>query len=382
MLCALVSLAPLIAAASPTGPDDAWLLIDKAAPIAEAASSSSPVLDRVRSEARGGEGLFEAELSESLIAVRDVAPALALLDAAAVAPPCRARRVVDAAKGHALLALAEQALATALLDAHLDARAGSSSARAVSGVGRATTLAFLVEKCAGPPLDAFALSLDIHGRVRGVVWHLAEQRLIDARDLALLATQMTTSAMPVSLERALDGERARVGRAFNLQEQARIDALGRRLDGAMADRAALTAAATSFDGIARPQAFDPMAVELRCSKGKDGALPYTVSRAVVRALELRGPELLAADSQVMPTFDGRGVEITRAGTLASSCGFASGDLLVDVNGVATASADAMLAAPAAVARDGYAVFRVQRAGAVLEWRVVVEGRVEGHEPRR
>lgn len=368
----MIALALLLASAS-SGTDDAWALIEKAARIAQSAPSS-PVLDRVRSEARGGEGLFEDELSESLVAIRGVEPALALLDAAAVAPACKARRTLDEATRFAVFVLAEHALAAALLDAHLDVREGKTSARGVSGVGRATSLAFLIEKCAAPPLDAFGLSLDVHARARGLVWHLAEQRLITARDLAVLAEQMGTSALPVSLERALVAERARVGRPPNLADQARIDALGQRLDAAMRDRAALAAASTSFATIARPVAFDPMTVELRCMKGKDASAPFTVSRAVVRALELRGPELLGADSQVTPTFDGRGVEITRAGPLASSCGFHSGDMLVDVNGVSTAKADAMMQAPAAVARDGQARFRVLRAGEPVELVVVVEGR--------
>lgn len=372
----MITLALLLAAGTavaPVGRSDRWALVLEAARLAKSAPSS-PVLDHVRNMMRGAEGLFDDEVSDSLLAVRQLQPALALLDAAAVAPACRSRSPLARTGGPALLALADHVLAVALVDALLDARQGKTSARAVSAVGRATTLAFLVDRCAGPPLEAFATSLDVHARTHALLWHLAEQRLIGARDLSSLTEQLVSSAVPRSLERALDDERARTGKAFTLEQQTRIDALGHRLDFAMRERATLAAAAHTFDAMARPPPFDAMTVKLRCSKSGEASSPFMVSRSLVRALQLRGSELLWADSQLTPTFDGRGVEITRAGALASSCGFHDGDLLLAVNGVATDRADVMMRAPAQVASDGHASFRVRRSGGVLEWRVLVQGR--------
>ncbi len=349
---------------------DGWGDVEKAARIA-ASAPSSPVLDRARAQRRQLDGLFDAEVTESLAAARSVEPAMALVDKASVTPLCTARHASDAATRARVLTLAEHTLAVAIVDALLDAREGRSSARGVGGIGRALSLAMIAERCVSPALEGLALSLDIHTRARFLAWHLAEQRTIDARDLATLAEQMAASGNAVSMERAVLAAGASKA---SLEEQKRIEALGKRVDDATRERAALGAASSTkaFDAIERPAQFDPFAVKLVCTKSKDGAL--MVSRAVERAVQLRGAELIGADSQVTPLFDGRGVEVARAGPFAVSCGIEDGDLVVEVNGILTSRSDAMMAAPQRVANDGFAKFRVVRAGDVKEWTIRVEGR--------
>lgn len=339
---------------------DGWADVEKAAKLVElvdgggGGGAASPALARVRAQKRGLELLFDAEVTESLSAARSVEPAMNALDAASVKPLCTQRRTAKANVANVVL-LAEHALATAIVDGILDAREGRSSARTVAGVGRALSLAMIAERCL-PAYEGLSRALDIHTRARFVTWHLAEQRMINAADLQALVDQMNASANGQSMERLV------------LVERHGIEQIGKRVDDAAKEKAALAAAVKSFDAIERPAPFDPFAVKLECTKH---VTEMRVSRAVERALQLKAAELISADSQITPLLDGRGYEVARAGPFAKSCGFEDGDVIVEVNGVLTSRADALTAVPAVVQRDSRANVSVLRAGERKQWTITV-----------
>ncbi len=354
---ALAAAALAAAAASARTPGvDAWPLVDKGARIA-AAVAPSPLLARVRSMHRGALGLDDEDVAESLDAARAYGPALDALDAAGVAPACTLPKALD---GAGVEALADGALVVALADA-----ADKKPARAAAGVGRAADLAGLVAACGKPSLSSAALAVHIGARARAVAWFLAEQRLVDAGRLQRMAAALERSAQPALMVRALDGERVRTGRPAAGKA---VEDTGKELDAAARDQTALREAAADFEHIPRVA----RAVRVKCDATGDDAR-FTVTRAVAHTLEHRGADALAADSVVGPSLDGAGVIIVSAGPIARSCGFHDGDIVVEVNGLSVGRVDeAAVQAPARVAKDGYAAFRVLRFGSAVSWRVEVE----------
>jgi hypothetical protein len=361
-----LALSILVAAASPSS-QDAWPLVDKAAAIAHALPSS-PVLARVREQRRKAEPLLDDDLVASLDSARAAGPALDLLDAANAAPTCTLPVTLVPA---AVLDLADAALVNALLDG-----ADKKPSRAATQVVRAADLGVLVARCARPTLLSFTLALSIGDHARAVAWHLAEQREIDVKGLARVVAALAPITQPAMMERALDGEKARVGRALTLEEQGVVQMLGKRLDDSAADQARLAAAVNDFEGIERPV----FSVDIRCdavdTAGTAAPLErrYTVSRAVAHALERRAADVLGNDSVVAPDFvNGSGLVVVDAGPVARSCGFLTGDVVLEVNGVDLRRMEqAFNEAPAQIAADRKAVFRVRRAGEIVSWTVSVD----------
>ena len=347
MIALMITVAVAAGAPSP----NAWALVEKGA-LAAGAVEPSPLYARVQAQERHADPLLDEDVVASLDAVRAYAPALDALDAAVATASCTLPKNLDAA---AIVRLADAALVTALADG-----ADKKPGRAAVDVGRAADLATLVARCAKPSPQSAALAISIGEHARTIAWFLAEQRAVDDKGLARIAVALAPSAAPAVLERAV------AGRSLSMDEQRTVDDVGKRLDAAAKDQTALTAAAADFEHVARPEHV----VAVRCDASDDPE-KLSVTRAVAHVLE-RKQDALMNDSVVGPSLDGRGVLVLSAGPIARSCGFADGDLVVEVNGISTGRVDqALVQGPQQVARDGEARFRVMRHGNPVTWRVVV-----------
>ncbi|HEY4222886.1 MAG TPA: hypothetical protein VGO62_16125, partial [Myxococcota bacterium] len=316
-MSALLLLAVVAVSAEPAA--DAWKSVEHGAQIA-AAVQPSPLFATVQAQERHADPLLDEDIAASLDAVRAYQQALDALDAAVATAKCTLPKDVDAAS---VLRLADAALVTALADG-----ADKHPSRAAGDVVRAADLAALVGRCGKPDMMSAALAIGIAEHARPVAWFLAEQRLVDDKGLVRIAQGLAPTAVPALLERALEGERARLGRGLNLDEQRAVSEIGARLDALIKDQALLGVAASDFEHISRPEHV----VIVKCDAASSGAAEgadqrFTVTRAVAHALERKRVDSLANDSVVSPSLDGRGVLVVSAGPVARSCGFVDGDLV-------------------------------------------------------
>ncbi|MCC7070195.1 MAG: hypothetical protein IT383_02665 [Deltaproteobacteria bacterium] len=350
------ALALALALAPP--PADAWPELARAAAVV-LPLSEPPLFSFVR----GGphpEPLLDEDLGASLEALRAAEGALAPLDAAIARGRCA---LPAGSSSSSLEGLGDWLLGLAVSDA----RAGKGKLAAVQ-LGRAADLAALVARCTngGPATQATALA--IAGRARMVLIALGDDALVPAEAVARLAaalrptTELVLAAgADAALRGALDDARAEQA----LVEEAGAALVARQRTGGFPPRLPIEGGRLVHGE--RWFALEPVQrapTEVRCSPG-DAPGSFTMTREAAALLARRGPEAVLQGSLVTPQLDGSmGLLVARAGPVARSCGLVDGDVVLAVNEVQLAHPeDALVAAPAAVQRDGRARFVVRRGGA-------------------
>lgn len=351
----MISALALTLALAPPPAADAWPELARAAAVV-APLPDAPLFSFVR----GGphpEPLLDDDLGASLEGLRVAEGALAPLDAALARGRCA---LPAGTSTTSLETVGEWVLGLAVADA----RAGKGKLAAVQ-LGRVADLAALLGKCTNGGAPAQRSALAIAGRARHVLIALSDDALVPPDAVARLAAALRPTTELVvgadaALVLALDAARAEQA----LVEEAGAALVARQRTGGFPPRLPIEGGRLVHGE--RWFALEPVRrapTEVRCRQG-DAPDAFTMTREAAALLAHRGPDVVLQGSLVTPQLDGTmGLVVVRAGPVARTCGLVDGDVVLAVNDVQLARPeDALVAAPAAVQRDGRARFVVRRAG--------------------